>query len=670
MLKIKTCSPMFRVGDVSGNAKKIKEICQSRRIEKDAPIIVFPQLALVGAAAGDLILNDMILDKCMEEMLNMKFYELPRFDTDDYNCVIFGAPIKYMNEVYDCAIVMTDILRQKIIAIPKKVETRKGFSSKKGSFEISSDGKITYFDRAPILQTEENIRIGFTVGDDIWCMANDFGNVYNLRNNIIININADKWTVDSKNKIKQRLKVMSEINQCGYLYVSGGEYQCDAGNIYASNSIAAQNGYVGCSDSLYTEDYGCFSFVFDEDVIFAKQKKNPLTSLVEHETERELIIPLITDIADNVQPPLYKHYFDHYARMDADAKYLIPRTSVPFCQLNDRKKDEILDIAISGIETRMKNIGVEKAVIGVSGGLDSTLVLLIAYNLMDRSFKNYEIIGVTMPCYGTTDRTKNNALKLMQALGVNIREIDITKSVEAHYEAIGHKGAKNPDIAFENAQARERTQVLMDIANMEGAIVLGTGNMSEAALGWCTYGGDQISMYNPNCGIPKTVIKTLVKHIADKSSGEVKEILYDILNTPVSPELLPLEDGKQMQTTEKSVGDYRIHDFILYHLLQYGYSPSKIFDKLVYTFDFYREVEERGIEALEEIIENFYSFYRRFHSSQFKRNCATDGVAVFDVSLSPQSGWVMPSDTSCSAAIQEIDAIRLNFKTYLQLIQS
>jgi NAD+ synthase (glutamine-hydrolysing) len=325
----------------------------------------------------------------------------------------------------------------------------------------------------------------------------------------------------------------------------------------------------------------------------------------------------------------------------------------PFVPAGDEKiirLKEITSIQTSALIKRLEHIGTKKAVLGISGGVDSALCLLVAYRAFcERGWDTKGITAITMPGFGTTGRTKNNAVDLVSELNCTLREIDITQATKAHFKDIGHDG-KTLDIAYENAQARERTQIIMDVANMEGGIALGTGDMSELALGWCTYNADQMSMYNVNCSVPKTLIKSLVEYMADEIGGKVREITHDILDTPISPELLPADGEKIAQKTEEVLGKYDLHDFFLYHMLEGGASPKKLYFMAVQAF--------HGIAGGAEIKKALMVFISRFFSQQFKRSCMPDGPKVGTVSLSPRGDLRMPSDTSGDIWLAEIDDIK------------
>ncbi len=416
---------------------------------------------------------------------------------------------------------------------------------------------------------------------------------------------------------------------CAYICAGAGEGESTADSVFSGHSLICENGRLLKENApfdggLLTEDIDLSRLVFD------RAKMNTFPSL-SAEGYWEICFSINTGMKNFTRS--------------------IPKLPfIPEMDVRERDLSLVLDIQAVGLKKRLEHTRAKTAVIGISGGLDSTLALICAAKAMDMlSRPRTDVVAVTMPCFGTTERTKSNAEKLCERLGVSFRTVNITKSVLCHFDDIGH-AADEYDVTFENAQARERTQVLMDIANMNGGLVVGTGDLSELALGWATYNGDHMSMYGVNASIPKTLVRYLVRHYADIcGDGELKNTLLDVLDTPVSPELLPAENGEISQKTEGIVGPYELHDFFLYYFIRFGYSPKKIYFLARKAF---------GSDYGEDTVKLWLStFFRRFFNQQFKRSCVPDGVKVGTVALSPRGDWRMPSDAVSALWLKEIEEL-------------
>ena len=408
-----------------------------------------------------------------------------------------------------------------------------------------------------------------------------------------------------------------------------GEGESTTDLVFAGHNIIAENGNVLATSKLFENGMT----VADIDVGFIDYERSKIFN--RHlETAREEYKIIAFDGLKSSEN--FARVFDKTPFLPTENNALSSRAEL------------ILSIQAEGLKKRVKHTSAKSLVIGLSGGLDSTLAILVAVTAMKKLGRNLkDVVAVTMPCFGTTSRTYENTIKLAKSLGVTLKKVDITKSVLRHLKDIKHGG--NPDVTYENAQARERTQVLMDIANMTGGLVVGTGDLSELALGWATYNGDHMSMYGVNSSVPKTLVRHIVKYYADSSRGKLKAVLYDILDTPVSPELLPPTDGEIAQKTEDIVGPYILHDFFLHCLIRRGYSPKKIYFVAVNTF--------KGEFDCATIKKWLQIFIRRFFSQQYKRSCVPDGVKIGSVALSPRGDWRMPSDASCSLWLKEISEL-------------
>ena len=456
---------------------------------------------------------------------------------------------------------------------------------------------------------------------------------------IIFNLSASNEVIGKHNYLKSLLAQQSARTISAYVYASSGFGESTQDAVYGGNAMIYENGRLLVEGSRFSIQPQIQSCQVDVEKLRVERRQN--TTFINaqrnaraHEVNCKPVTPRDFELQREINP----HPF-------------IPRQE-------DMQStcEEILNIQVAGLAKRLYHINASKAVIGISGGLDSTLALLVTVKAFDKlDFDRKGVIGITMPGFGTTDRTHNNAIKLMETLGVTIREISIAKAVTQHFEDIGHD-KKVHDVTYENAQARERTQILMDVANKENAIVIGTGDLSELALGWATYNGDHMSMYGVNAGVPKTLIRYLVSFVAGEMATDT---LLDIVDTPISPELIPADEhGNIKQKTEDLVGPYELHDFFLYYFLRYGFSPKKIFLLAQRAFCTPSPVEGREELYTEDVVKKWLTtFCRRFFTQQFKRSCMPDGPKVGSVSLSPRGDWRMPSDASYALWLKECESL-------------
>ena len=450
---------------------------------------------------------------------------------------------------------------------------------------------------------------------------------------IIVNCSASDETVGKSGYRKGLIEGQSARLISGYIYANAGEGESTTDLVFGGHNIIAENGTVLCTGRRF--ENGVIYSEIDVKRIISERRKN--TTFQSAKERRLLRIPFYIDETGTVLTRTF--------------------ASRPFVPAEGKEREdrceEILTIQAMGLKKRLAHARCRSAVVGISGGLDSTLALLVAAKAFDAlELDRRGITAVTMPCFGTTDRTYQNACKMSVKLGATLREVPIAAAVRQHFEDIGHD-PEDHSVTYENAQARERTQVLMDIANQTGGLVIGTGDMSELALGWATYNGDHMSMYGVNASVPKTLVRHLVHYYADTcGDSELKEVLYDVLDTPVSPELLPPKDGEIAQKTEDLVGPYELHDFFLYYMIRFGYEPSKIYRIAKLAF----EEEYDNITILKWL----ETFYRRFFSQQFKRSCLPDGPKVGTVALSPRGDWRMPSDACAAAWLEDLAHVRLD----------
>ena len=615
-IKIACCSPEIKVADTNFNAQSI--ISAVERADKlNAEVMVFPELAITGSTCGDLFFSSVLLESAKTALKRIAQSTLNK-----KAIVCVGLPIKWGNLIYNSAAV---ICNGKVLGIVPKtaVKTNGGKNDARyfdgAPFEnskIELFGESVPFGSKLIFEEMGNcaFSLGVEIGDDLYSPLSP--STYHALNgaNVIACLSAESETVGANEFRVMSVKSQSQKLLCAYAFSSAGEGESTADGAFGGHKIIAECGKVLLDGGVFNGDIA----TYDVDL-----------ELIEYE-RRKAFIGQMRD--------------DGYEKVSFSASrenIVLERTfeKTPFVpQTEDllSRAEKILQIQAEGLKKRIKHTNSKSVVLGLSGGLDSTLAILVAVSAMKKLNRPLtDVVAVTMPCFGTTSRTFENTLKLAKALGTTLKKVDITKSVERHLKDIKHQDGVF-DVTFENAQARERTQVLMDIANMNGGLVVGTGDLSEMALGWATYNGDHMSMYGVNCSVPKTLVRHVVESYAKKSKGKLKAVLLDILDTPVSPELLPAENDAINQKTEDIVGPYVLHDFYLYNMIRRGYSPDKIAFVAKQTFkgDFKEETIDKWLKI----------FIRRFFIQQFKRSCVPDGVKVGSVNLSPRGEWVMPSD--------------------------
>ena len=617
--------PKLKVADTEFNCNEIIkqiEVASNNKIQ----IAVFPELCVTGYTCQDLFEQDTLLEEAEKALNKILDYT----NNLDIICII-GMPIKAENQLFNTAVV---IQKGKILGIVPKTfipnygefYEKRWFASSKNANkkEIEILDQKVPFGIDLLFKDKENNEIcfGIEVCEDIWAVEPPSNKLALLGANIIFNLSASNEVIGKKEYRRDLVKMQSAKTISGYVYCSCGVNESTADLVFSGESMIFENG------SCLTNNQ---RFDFESNMIFT-----------EIDTKR-----LANDRRKNISfmgNPVDLEYREIKINIPDNIENLTREYSkTPFVP-EDKKKiseicEEILNIQSYGLAKRLLHTNINKTIIGISGGLDSALAFLViikAYEVLNLPKEN--IIAITMPGFGTTSRTHKNSIKLINEYGATFREINITKSSLQHFEDIGHD-KKMKDITYENAQARERTKILMDIANEENGIVVGTGDLSELALGWCTYNGDHMSMYSVNASIPKTLVEYIIKWVADNSKEEYKNIINDILDTPISPELLPPdENGNIEQKTEEQVGPYILHDFFLYHFLRYGTEPKKIYILACKTFknDFKKEDIKHWLQV----------FIKRFFTQQFKRNCMPDGPKVGTVSLSPRGDLRMPSDAS------------------------
>lgn len=617
--------PKLKVADTEFNCNEIIkqiEIASNNKIQ----IAVFPELCITGYTCQDLFEQDILLEEAEKSLDKILEYT----NNLDIICII-GMPIKAENQLFNTAVV---IQKGRILGIVPKTfipnysefYEKRWFTSSKNANnkEIEILGQKVPFGIDLLFKDKANNEIcfGIEICEDVWAVEPPSNKLALLGANIIFNLSASNEVIGKKEYRKELVKMQSAKTISGYVYCSSGVNESTSDVVFSGESMIFENGSCLANNQRFDFESNMIFTEIDTKRLANDRRKN--TSFMGNPVDleyREIEI----NIPDNIES-LTREY-----------------SKTPFVP-EDKKKiseicEEILNIQSYGLAKRLLHTNINKTVIGISGGLDSTLAFLViikAYEILNLPKEN--IIAITMPGFGTTSRTHNNSMKLINEYGATFREINITKSSLQHFEDIGHdKNIK--DVTYENAQARERTKILMDVANKENGLVIGTGDLSELALGWCTYNGDHMSMYAVNTSIPKTLVKYIIKWVAGNSKEECKNIINDILDTPISPELLPPDEkGNIEQKTEEQVGPYILHDFFLYHFLRYGAEPKKIYILACKTFK--QDFKEEEIKYWLQV------FIKRFFTQQFKRNCMPDGPKVGTVSLSPRGDLRMPSDVN------------------------
>ena len=620
-VKVAAVTPDIRVADVAYNTQNICKMIDET-VAKGAKVIVFPELCVTGYTCSDLFTQDILLKESKEELFKIAEY------TKEKDAIIFiGVPLAIDGELYNVAAALN---HGEILGL-----TTKTFLPNYGEFYemrqfrpgpdkarwITLDGKQIPFGPQLLFVADqmEELVISAEICEDVWSPVPPSTLAAREGATVIVNCSASDETIGKASYRESLIEGQSARLICGYIYANAGEGESTTDLVFGGHNIIAENGTTLVSSErfrnevIYTE--------LDVKRLLSERRKNTT-----FQTEKERML---------IRIPFSIHVEETELTRKFASRPFVPSVMAE----RNLRCEEILTIQAMGLKKRLAHTNARTAVVGISGGLDSTLALLVtarAFDMLGRDKK--DIIAVTMPCFGTTDRTYQNACKLSRCLGARLTEVNIKEAVNIHFRDIGHDPEIH-DVTYENSQARERTQILMDTANKEGGVLVGTGDLSELALGWATYNGDHMSMYGVNASVPKTLVRHLVRYYADTCGDEeLKEVLLDILDTPVSPELLPPKDGKIAQKTEDLVGPYELHDFYLYYMLRAGFTPDKIYRLACLTFE--------GIYDKETILKWLKTFYRRFFAQQFKRSCLPDGPKVGSVALSPRGDLRMPSDAS------------------------
>jgi NAD+ synthase (glutamine-hydrolysing) len=633
-VKVAAATPDIRVADVEFNTQNIINAMEEAQ-KNGAKILVFPELCVTGYTCSDLFDHSVLLKASRKALLEIAE------NTNDKDMLVFvGAPLEVNGKLYNVAAAMN---QGEIIGF-----TTKTFLPNYGEFyemrqftpgpqivrEITFEGKKIPFGPQILFQAEgmEELVVAAEICEDVWSPIPPSIQAALEGATVIVNCSASDETIGKDTYRRALISGQSARLISGYIYANAGEGESTTDLVFGGHNIIAENGTILKESSRYVNEI-IYSEI-DLQRITGERRKNTTFQPLDEETL--------------VRVPFTVEETKTFLTRTFPKKPFVPSDE----QTRAQRCEEILTIQAMGLKKRLAHTNARTAVVGISGGLDSTLALLVtarAFDMLGRD-KN-DIIAVTMPCFGTTDRTYQNACEMSKKVGATLIEVPIADAVNVHFRDIGHD-PEDHSVTYENCQARERTQVLMDIANKTWGMVIGTGDLSELALGWATYNGDHMSMYGVNASVPKTLVRHLVKYAADDTKDEaLKNVLYDVLDTPVSPELLPPKDGDIAQKTEDLVGPYELHDFFLYFMLRFGYEPSKIFRIACMTFD--------GEYDKETIFKWLETFCRRFFSQQFKRSCLPDGPKVGTVALSPRGDWRMPSDACVAVWMRDLEACRV-----------
>lgn len=629
--------PSVKVADTEYNIKQIEDFvaqAEGRGVE----IIVFPELSVTGYSCQDLFLQQLLVEQA--EVAVMQLLDFSR--KLDIICIV-GAPVNISGSLYNCAVVIQHGVILGII--PKTYLPNYGEFYEKRWFTSSKDLKPTDIRYAgnsvsitpgpTLFRTSDNALFGIEICEDVWAAEPCSNKLALAGADIIFNLSASDELIGKHIYLMNLLSQQSARTISGYVYSGCGFGESTQDVVYGGNALIYENGTLLSESERFSFKPQMIVNQIDIEKLRVERQKN--TTFVNCRDDSNAVIKQTAV----VQPKNFS------LLREIDALPFVPDD-------NDMEHscNEIFSIQVAGLAKRIMHTACKHLIVGISGGLDSTLALLVCVKTFDKLGMNRKgIVGVTMPGFGTTDRTYNNALSLMNSLGVTIREISIADSVKVHFNDIGHDISVH-DVTYENSQARERTQILMDLSNQLKGMVVGTGDLSELALGWATYNGDHMSMYGVNAGIPKTLIKYLVRDVAYNAMDEKsRNTLLDIIDTPISPELIPAEeDGTIKQKTEDLVGPYELHDFFLYYFLRFGFRPSKIYLLARKAFDA-ADYEDDTIKHWIKV------FFHRFFTQQFKRSCLPDGPKVGSVSLSPRGDWRMPSDASSALWLKECETL-------------
>lgn len=631
-VKVAAATPVIRVADVHYNAENILKLALDA-YAKGAQLVVFPELCICGYTCGDLFGQDVLLDGALDALR-----EIARGTAETDMLLFVGVPFRMNGVLYNCAAALS---RGEVLAfVPKRHLPNYAEFYEKRNFQpycaentsVRFDGKEVPFGNKILFcsKDEEDFTVAAELCEDLWVPAPPSVEHAVAGANIVVNLSASDETAGKAEYRRLLVRAQSAKTVSGYVYADAGDGESTTDMVFSGHNMICENGAMLAESTLF-ENGLTISEIDVRKLSYERRRINTFYDA--------------RDAAGYLSV--------RFSGRGKKSRLTRPIARHPFVPEGDAAQNEraelILSMQTAGLKKRLAHTNAASAVIGVSGGLDSALALLVTVRAFDALGKPRSgILAVTMPCFGTTDKTLKNSLALMKELGVNARTVGIAPAVRRHFKDIGHDESVH-NAAYENAQARMRTLVLMDLANDNNGLVVGTGDLSELALGWATYNGDHMSMYGVNASVPKTLVKYLIRYEASRLGGKVCSILNSILDTEISPELLPPEDGKITQKTEELVGPYELHDFYLYYAIRWGFSPEKVYYLAQNAF-----AGAYDDETLKKWLKNFY---RRFFSQQFKRSCLPDGVKIGSVALSPRGDWRMPSDACAALWLDEAEKL-------------
>ena len=631
-IKAAASTPEIRVADVDYN-KGILAQGMDQAWKDGIQLLAYPELCLTGYTCGDLFWQEELLEKARRGLTELVMHSFGK-----KMLVFLGLPWEKDGKLYNVAAVISDgellgLVPKRFLPAYSEFYEERNFTP--GTEEVTwvmVDGKKVPFGSRILFSCPEvrGLSVAAELCEDLWTPQPPSIGHAMAGATVIVNLSASDETTGKNSYRRNLISGQSARLLCGYIYASAGEGESSTDLVFGGHNVIAENGVILAESPLFKNS----TIITELDIqrLRADRRKQTTFSIRERVAYEEILF--------------------HLEEKETElTRFIDP---APFVPSDERRKaqrcEEIFNIQAMGLKKRLKHTGCRNVTVGISGGLDSTLALLVTARAFDLlGIGRSSITAVTMPCFGTTDRTYRNACELTSRLGASLKEVDIRKAVRQHFSDIGHK-EEDHDVTYENCQARERTQVLMDIANQSGGMVIGTGDMSELALGWATYNGDHMSMYGVNASVPKTLVRHLVRYYADSCEDmELRAVLLDILDTPVSPELLPPKDGRIAQKTEDLVGPYELHDFFLYYILRFGFRPAKIYRLALLAF--------AGTYDKKVILKWLKTFYRRFFAQQFKRSCLPDGPKVGTVAVSPRGDLRMPSDASAAIWLAELEGL-------------
>jgi len=641
-IRVATASPAMKVADCRYNVEKMLLLLLQAR-EGGAQVLLFPELCVTGYTCADLFRQTALLE-ASEKAVTVLLDQSREWK----GIVVFGAPVPADGRLYNCAVLaqagrIRGIVPKQHIPGNNEYYEQRWFassteSSRKSIFYAGQEIPFGTDLLFPV-HGEPSLTLGAEICEDLWVPVPPSSLAARAGATLILNPSASNELIGKADYRRSLVSTHSARCLCAYAYASANPCESTTDLVFGGHMLVAEGGRVlaesarfETTGSLLMTDIDTERLVHDRENAGSFHQRLPMDA--EAAGWRRILLDAVEEAKGDLLRSVERHPF-------------VPENPA----VREERCQEIMSIQTAGLAKRLSHTGLKRLIVGVSGGLDSTLALLVAARTLDRlGLSRDQVLGITMPGFGTTDRTYSNALALMRSLGTEIREIPISEASLLHFRDIGHDKDIH-DVTYENVQARERTQILMDLANKTGGLLVGTGDLSELALGWCTYNGDHMSMYGVNAGVPKTLVKYLVGWYADHEAGaDSAGILRDILDTPISPELLPPDpSGRIAQKTEEVVGPYELHDFFLYHMVRYGAKPSKILALAGHAF--------AGIYSPEIVKSWLRMFLKRFFAQQFKRSCLPDGPKVGTISLSPRGDWRMPSDASASVWLEELDSL-------------